>query len=110
MTLSLSTETRGGFVVVDVAGDLDVYTAPQLQEALDQTVCNGGRVILDLSKVHFIDSTGLGTIAGAHEKSRAANGELRLVVADPHVLKIFRITGFEGIFAIYGKLDDAITG
>ncbi|MCX8031895.1 MAG: STAS domain-containing protein [Thermoleophilia bacterium] len=110
MTLSLSTETLGGFVVIDVGGDLDVYTAPRLQEALDQTVSNGARVILDLTDVHFIDSTALGVLAGAHEKSKAASGELRLVVDDPHVLKIFRITGFEGIFSIYGKVADAISG
>lgn len=109
MSLSVSTETKDGSVVVHVGGDLDVYTAPQLQEALDQAFATGGRLVLDLLDVHFIDSTALGVLVGAHQRSQSENGELRLVVEDPLVLKIFHITGFDGVFSIFPRLADALS-
>lgn len=109
MNLSIKTETREGIPVVKVEGDLDVYTAPRLKEALDGAAAGGGRVVLDLSSVHFIDSTALGVLVTAEQRLRADDGELSLVVDDPYLLKIFRITGFDGIFPIYSQLGEAVS-
>ena len=86
-----------------VGGDLDVYTAPQLKEALDDVGLAGNTIVLDLSEVHFIDSTALGVLVAALQQSRAHDGELCLVVDDPYLLKIFRITGFDGLFSIFPR-------
>jgi anti-sigma B factor antagonist len=104
--LSIRTETREDAVVVHVGGDLDVYTAPRLKETLAKALDDGGRLVLDLSEVHFIDSTALGVLVSAHEQSQAADGDLRLVM-DPYLLKIFHITGFDGMFSIYPEVTGA---
>ena len=91
-----------------VSGDLDVYTAPQLKEALDKVGVAGKTVVLDLSGVHFIDSTALGVLVGALQQSRAHDGELYLVMDDPYLLKIFRITGFDTLFSIFPQIADAL--
>lgn len=109
MSLSVNTETRDGSVIVHVGGDLDVYTAPQLQEAVSRAFVVGRLLILDLSDVHFIDSTALGVLVEAHQRSQSENGELRLVVEDPLVLKIFQVTGFDGVFSIFPRLADALS-
>ena len=110
MNLSIRTETREDAVVVHVGGDLDVYTAPRLKETLAETLGDGGRLVLDLSEVHFIDSTALGVIVSAREQSQAADGDLRLVMDDPYLLKIFHITGFDGMFSIYSEVTGAVSG
>jgi len=92
-----------------VGGDLDVYTAPRLQEALDSAATDGGRVVLDLTAVHFIDSTALGVLVSTLERLRAEDGDLRLVLDDPYLLKIFRITGFDGLFAIHTQVAEAVS-
>jgi anti-sigma B factor antagonist len=67
-------------------------------------------LVLDLSEVHFIDSTALGVLVSALEQSQAAAGDLRLVLDDPYLLKIFHITGFDGMFSIYPEIADAVSG
>jgi anti-sigma B factor antagonist len=108
LSLSITTEAKGEATVVHVGGDLDVYTAPRLKETLDKALA-GRRLVLDLSGVGFIDSTALGVLAGALQFSQSSGGDLRLVVGDPFLLKIFRITGFEGMFSIYPQLEDALS-
>ncbi len=110
MNLSISTETDEKTVVVHVGGDLDVYTAPRLRETLAKALVDGRRLVLDLSEVHFIDSTALGVLVSALEQSQAAAGDLRLVLDDPYLLKIFHITGFDGMFSIYPEIADAVSG
>jgi anti-sigma B factor antagonist len=91
-----------------VSGDLDVYTAPRLKEALDEVGLAGNMIVLDLAAVHFIDSTALGVLVAELQQSRAHGGELKLVVDDPHLLKIFRITGFDSLFSIFPQVADAL--
>jgi anti-anti-sigma factor len=64
---------------------------------------------LDLSQVHFIDSTALGVLVSVLEQSQAAAGDLRLVMDDPYLLKIFHITGFDGMFSIYPEVAEALS-
>jgi anti-sigma B factor antagonist len=109
LSLSISTETQGEAVVVHLSGDLDVYTAPRLKEALELSSAGAARVIVDLSGVPFIDSTALGVLVGALQVAQSNGGDLRLVVGDAFLLKIFRITGFDGMFSIYPKVEEALS-
>ncbi len=109
MNLSISTEEREDATVVHVGGDLDVYTAPRLKETLGKAAGDGKRLVLDLSEVRFIDSTALGVLVGALQQTQSSDGELRLVIDDPYLLKIFRITGFDGVFSIFPQVADAIS-
>ena len=106
--MSISTDMVENAVVVHAEGDLDVYTAPRLKEVLDEHVGGQRRVVVDLSDVHFIDSTALGVLVGALQQSQSNDGELRLVVDDPFLLKIFHITGFDGMFPIYPLVAEAL--
>lgn len=108
MNLSINADVVDGVPVVHVGGDLDVYTAPRLKETLDSAMAGGQRLVLDLSQVHFIDSTALGVLVSAMRQSNAECGDFRLVVDDPYLLKIFRITGFDGLFPIFPQVADAI--
>ncbi|HEY5528957.1 MAG TPA: STAS domain-containing protein [Thermoleophilia bacterium] len=110
MNLGISKDLIGHVLVVHVSGDLDVYTAPQLKEALADTLAaDGAALVLDLSKVHFIDSTALGVLASSLQQSKSHEGDLRLVIDDPYLLKIFHITGFDDVFAVYPKVADALS-
>src|SRR5215475_4941292 len=102
MELSLSTRTVAGYLVLEVAGEIDVYTAPQLRERLISLVDGGARqVVVDLGRVEFLDSTGLGVLVGALKRLRGAGGELFLVCGQERLLKIFRITGLDRVFTLY---------
>ena len=77
---ALETHDRGGWAVVVARGELDAYTAPSLRVHLHQVIAGRNpRVIVDLSRVPFVDASGLGVLAGALRKARSAGGQLRLV-------------------------------
>jgi anti-sigma B factor antagonist len=108
MDLSLSTRTVSDHTVLQVGGEVDVYTAPRLRERLVELVDGGARkVVVDLGRVEFLDSTGLGVLVGAHKRLRAAGGSLALVCAREPLLKIFRITALDQVFPLYDSVDTA---
>jgi anti-sigma B factor antagonist len=107
--LSLSTRTQQEHTVLSVGGEIDVYTAPQLRQRLIELVEEGSQhIVVDMEHVEFLDSTGLGVLVGGLKRVRALDGSLRLVCAQERILKIFRITGLEKVFGIYGSVDEAV--
>jgi anti-sigma B factor antagonist len=110
MNLSITSEAREDAQVVHIGGDLDVYTAPQLRETLEGLDLTGKTVVLDMARVHFIDSTALGVLVAALQQSRAVDGDLLLVFDDPYLRKIFRITGFDTLFSIFPGVAEALEG
>jgi len=108
VNLSIAIDSVDGVKVVRIGGELDVYTAPQLREILTEALEGRDRLVVDLLRVQFIDSTGLGVLVASQQQAHAASQELRLVLDDPYLLKVFRITGFDGVFSIYPQVTDAI--
>lgn len=109
MGLSITSEVKGGATVVRLDGDLDVYTAPRLKETLDKSLAIDAKVILDMTGVEFIDSTALGVLVGSLQLSQSNSCDFRLVIANRLLLKIFHITGFESMFSIYPRLEEALS-
>lgn len=108
MELSMATRAADGYAVLEVAGEIDVYTAPQLRERLIALIEGGARqVVVDLGRVEFLDSTGLGVLVGALKRLRVVDGELLLVCAQERLLKIFRITGLDRVFSLYDSVESA---
>jgi len=108
MELSLATRTVADHTVVEIGGEIDVYTAPRLRERLIEVVGAGERrVVVDLGRVEFLASTGLGVLVGAHRRLRAREGSLTLVCPHERLLKIFRITGLDSVFDIYDTVESA---
>lgn len=110
MDLSLDNRVSGDHMVIDVGGEIDVYTAPKLRERLVGLINEGHyRLIVNLDDVDFLDSTGLGVLVGALKRVRAQGGALLLVCSQERLLKIFRITGLSKVFPIYDSLEAAST-
>lgn len=111
MELSLEHRTEGEITVLEVGGEVDVYTAPKLRERLVELVGEGHHnLVVDMTKVEFLDSTGLGVLVGGLKRVRAHEGTLALVCNQERILKIFRITGLTKVFPIYESVDDALQG
>ena len=109
MDLKLGHYDKDGIEVIDVEGEIDIYTAPRLRELLIDLVSKTSyQLVVNLDKVGFLDSAGLGVLAGGLRRVRAHDGSLDLVCTQQRILKIFRITGLTEVFGIYQTVDQAI--
>lgn len=107
MDLDLSSTVLDQRTVVHVAGEIDVYTAPSLRRYLDDQIQRGAReLVVDLSAVTFLDSTGLGVLVGRLRVIRGQSGSLLIVGARDRVLKVFTITGLDTVFPMADTLAD----
>ncbi len=93
----------------DPGGEISVYTAPTLRELLVDLI-NQGRyfLVVDLTSVELLDSTGVGVLVGALKRLRAHDGTIALVVESERALKLFRITGLTKVFPIFATADPAV--
>lgn len=109
--LGLDVRKLDSHSVVDVKGEIDVYTAPKLREKLIELVSEGSYdVIVNLEGVDFLDSTGLGVLVGALKRVKAHDGDLALVCTQDKILKIFKITGLTKVFPIHASVEEAAAG
>lgn len=116
MDLDLSTRPSGDRAVVTVAGEVDLETAAQLGDHALAAVRNvSPHLVLDLSGVTFMDSTGLKVLLSIQRRTEVAQGSLAVVGTARSVRRILTLTGLDQTFALYDTLDEvpeppAVTG
>ena len=95
--------------VVEVAGELDLHSAPQLRAELNRALENNAppRIVVDLMGVTFLDSTGVGVLVGALKRAREAQGALHFCGAQSRVRRVFEITGLIGALPLFVTRDEA---
>jgi anti-anti-sigma factor len=113
-SLQVHVEQSAGVPVVRVAGEVDMATAPQLREHIEEMPEGTGTLIVDLTDVTFLDSTGLSVLVAAWKQlasdGATAGGDLRLVVVGPAIQKVLEITGLSGVFSIFSTVAEALAG
>ena len=111
MDLDVETGQVGDASVLTLRGEIDVYTAPRLRQAIIDLVDGGAtNIVVDMEKVDFLDSTGLGVLVGGLKRVKVKEGSLSIVTTQDKILKIFDITGLNKAFAIHASVDDALAG
>lgn len=91
--------------MLDVAGEVDLSTAPTLRSRIDELIRDGVRhLVVNLTDVGFMDSSGLSVLVSVRKRMEDADGRLAIVCSRDPVLKVFTITGLDRLFAIHGSL------
>jgi anti-sigma B factor antagonist len=108
--LTLTVHPNGQGVILSVGGEVDLATAPQLHAKLVDlvTVGGAGSVIVDLTPVVFMDSTGLGVLLGAHRRAQAGGPGIRLACPEGPVLRILRLAGMDQVLSVHSSLAEAV--
>jgi anti-sigma B factor antagonist len=108
MDLRLRSRRSGGATVVEVGGEVELHSASHLRdELLRAGEAEHPCVVVDLSRVTFIDSTGLGVLVGALKRVRE-KGALSLVCPQRQVRRVFEITGLTKVFPMFSSLEEAV--
>lgn len=94
--------------MIDVGGEVDLYTAPTLRERLIATIDDGAqKILVDLTDVAFMDSSGLGVLVGALKRARERGGELALVCREGPTFKVLSVTGLDRVFTLFDSVEAA---
>jgi anti-sigma B factor antagonist len=105
--LSVSQQSVGDYAVLTVRGEVDVYSAPALQDGLSTLLDSDAKgLVVDLTEVGFLDSTGLGVLVAA--RTAAAARPLPIACKHERILKLFKITGLDGVFDIHPSVEAAV--
>ncbi|HET8562058.1 MAG TPA: STAS domain-containing protein [Marmoricola sp.] len=111
MQLSIDTEPTDDGAVVKLAGDLDMLSAPDLSDTLNELLESGARkVVVDMSDLAFMDSSGLSAILGAHQTAEKHDAALTLFGPNERVIRLVNITGLGDVFEIRGNPEQPASG
>lgn len=111
MDLLLSARPGRGCTVLEVRGELDMATSPQLRESLERLVDAGDRqVVVDLAGVGFMDSSALGALVLMFKAFRDVDGRLCLAAVQPTVQSVLTVTSVNKVIDVYGTVSEAEAG
>lgn len=108
MSLTIADRLTGDFHVLELTGDIDVETARTLRAHIVEHLGDAtSRVIIDLSAVDFMDSSGLGALVSGWQITRD-EGTFRIAGANSIVSRVLSITGLEEVFELYPDVEAAV--
>lgn len=111
MGIDVEVDRSAAGAVVRVQGEVDLATAPELDEVLAAIDASDGPVVVDLSEVSFLDSSGLSVLVRSHQHLRSSGGEgLRLVVTRPATQRVLDATGLSEVFEVFASRAEATGG
>jgi len=109
LTIDVTTVGDGKIQLFGLGGTLDIATSPTLRAALLEAADRANHeIVVDLSQLEFLDSTGLGALIGAHKRAAEHGGSVRLVAHEGQILRLLRITGLLDVFSVYPSVDAAL--
>lgn len=101
MNLEVNTKREENKHIVQLSGEIDVYTAPRLKETLIPISKQKGiEIIIDLSGIDYIDSTGLGVFIGTLKEADNNGSKLKIIGAKERISRLFSITGLDEVMEI----------
>jgi anti-anti-sigma factor len=97
-------------VVVGLQGAIDISNTPEIHKELKSLISQGKvNIVIDLSKVNYIASSGLGMIISCFKEAKKNKGSLKLAEVSDVIVDVFNLTGLNQILEIYPSVNDALT-
>lgn len=110
-TLRIETSLRQeqDIPVLDVTGEIDIYTTPQFKEAVSAAIDqNKPTIVINMAKVTYMDSSGFGTLLSATKRLRPLDGALYLSGCNEAIQRMLQITRLNTIFGVYATEAEAL--
>ena len=108
--MQIKFSNRGTTLIVSIVGELDHHTAEYARQKIDNEITKSTtrNVLFDMSKLGFMDSSGIGIIMGRYKNIRKLNGNAAVVNANSHVRRILEMSGILKLMPFYDNMDSAI--
>jgi anti-sigma B factor antagonist len=110
MSLDVSTDVREGVTLVVLGGELDIYTVAGFRQYLESIDPTSAPLVIDLTDVTLLDSSGLGALVSLLNRVRAGDGRLGLICPHRRLRRVFEITGLRRAFIFGDDLEAVLEG
>lgn len=108
--MPLKIENKNGLTVCGIEGEIDINSSPDIKKAFDKLISKKEpKIIINFSKVTYVDSSGLATLVEVLKNMRTYGGRLKLTNLSPKIKGLFEITKLEKLFEILGDVEEAIS-
>jgi anti-sigma B factor antagonist len=110
VALTVTAEELPDLVLIGLVGELDIYTVPGFRQDVERFDPAETQLVIDLSEVTLLDSSGLGSLVSLLNRARGGQGRLGLVCPHRHLRRVFEITGLRRAFVFGDDLEDVRAG
>ncbi|MCX7883250.1 MAG: STAS domain-containing protein [Brevinematales bacterium] len=107
--MEINRRETGDVVIFDIKGEIDLYNAPEIKEKIKDEINKGKvNIIINLDKVSYIDSSGIGVLISSLSNLKKVGGAMKLINVYASVRKVFELTKLTSFFEIYDSEADAL--
>lgn len=107
--MDITKKTNGDIVILEIVGEIDLYNAPEIKDIISKLIEERSyNVIIDLEKVSYIDSSGIGALISSLSNLKKYHGGLKIINVYASVRKVFELTKLTSFFEIYDSEKEAI--
>ena len=108
--MDINTRTSDDIVILDIAGEIDLYNAPEIKEIINKLIEEKRyNVIINLEKVSYIDSSGIGALISSLSNLKKYQGGLKIINVFASVKKVFELTKLTSFFEIFDSESEALS-
>lgn len=109
-TFEIRKRSKSGIVILDIYGELDAHTAPNLEKELQKLIDEKSiNIVVNGATLDYISSAGLGVFMAYIEDIRSQNGDIKIANLKPKVFNVFDLLGFPTLYDILDTEDEALT-
>lgn len=106
--LLINTSDLEGSTLIQIEGEIDLSTVPQFERELTANVEAGRNVLVDLTAVDFMDSTGIGVLVRASNRAREEGAEVSLACGPGSVRRVLEVSGLDKMITVYPDVQTAV--
>lgn len=107
--MDITTRSRGDIVLLDIVGEIDLYNAPEIKDIINKLIeVQKYNVIINLEKVSYIDSSGIGALISSLSNLKKYQGGLKIINVFASVRKVFELTKLTSFFEIFDSEEAAL--
>ena len=108
--MAVRIDSKQGLTVCHIDGEIDINSSPMIKKSFDKLISQKtSKIVINLSKVTYVDSSGLATLVEILKNMRSYGGRMRLACMSPKIKSLFEITKLEKLFEIMADESEAIS-
>ena len=107
--MKVEIRVEGKYLIISLRGELDVESSQEMKSEVRKLISSEApNVVIDLTNVNYVDSSGLGTLIALQKDARFNGGSLSIVGASQQIRRVMKMTNLDKLFELYDKLDEVI--